>query len=115
AVLSYGGVLFWYAQSGDDGERIILLNASYDPTRELWTALNTAFAADFEKQTGKKVSVRQSHGGSSAQARAVIDGLPADVVTLALWPDTDVLRRKGMLAEQWETRLPFGALPYYST
>ena len=115
AALAYGTVLFWYYRTGQDSEAIILLNASYDPTRELWHALNQAFMADYEKQTGKKIALKQSHGGSSAQARAVIDGLPADVVTLALWPDTDVLRRKGVIAEHWQARLPFGSLPYYST
>ena len=70
-----------------------LLNASYDPTRELWRELNEAFQQDYESRTGRRIAVRQSHGGSGAQARAVIDGLPADVVTLALWSDTDAVRQ----------------------
>src|SRR4051794_26338308 len=76
-----------------DGE---ILNVSYDPTRELWRDLNDAFIADYEVKSGRKLTINQSHGGSSSQARAVIDGLEADVVTLALWSDTDALRRKGL-------------------
>jgi sulfate transport system substrate-binding protein len=97
-----------------DGE-VELLNVSYDPTRELWQDLNTAFAQAFEAKHGKPITLEQSHGGSSSQARAVIDGLNADVVTLALWSDTDALRRKGLIAEGWEVRLPNRSLPYYST
>jgi sulfate transport system substrate-binding protein len=92
-----------------------LLNASYDPTRELWRDLNSAFIADYEMRTGVTVLIQQSHGGSGSQARAVVDGLPADVVTLALYSDTDVLRHKGLLAEKWDERLPHRSLPYYST
>ncbi|HMF14958.1 MAG TPA: sulfate ABC transporter substrate-binding protein, partial [Gemmataceae bacterium] len=95
--------------------QIELLNVSYDPTRELWRELNQAFAHDYELKSGKTVAIQQSHGGSSSQARAVVDGLMADVVTLALWSDTDVLRRKKLLAEQWEERLPHRSLPYFST
>jgi sulfate/thiosulfate transport system substrate-binding protein len=91
------------------------LNVSYDPTRELYAELNPRFAAAYEKQTGKKISIQQSHGGSSRQARAVIDGLSADVVTLALYSDTDVLRKRGLLAEGWSKRLPNDSLPYTST
>src|SRR5262245_47945053 len=92
-----------------------LLNASYDPTRELWRSLNAEFVQAHAGQTGEQWTIQQSHGGSSAQARAVIDGLPADVVTLALWTDTDVLRERGLIAPNWEKRLPNGSLPYYST
>ena len=73
------------------GDAIELLNVSYDPTRELWKSLNEAFTAK-QKAAGKNVSIKQSHGGSGSQARAVIDGLDADVVTLAMWADTDQLR-----------------------
>src|SRR5579884_1250678 len=92
-----------------------LLNVSYDPTRELWQDLNGQFVADYEKQTGTRLIVKQSHGGSSSQARAVIDGLDADVVTLALWSDTDAIRRKGLIKDSWEERLPHRSLPYFST
>src|SRR5438552_3571480 len=69
-----------------------LLNVSYDPTRELWRDLNQAFRAEYERETDRRVSISQSHGGSGTQARAVSDGLEADVVSLALWSDTDQLR-----------------------
>src|SRR5262249_17243749 len=71
--------------------------------------------AHYRRQTGSGLSIRQSHGGSGSQARAVIDGLDADVVTLALWSDTDVLRRKGLIDSGWEGRLPHRSLAYYST
>ena len=83
-----------------------LLNVSYDPTRELWRDLNVKFIAHYQQERGEPLTIRQSHGGSSSQARAVIDGLDADVVTLALWSDVDAIRRKGLLADNWETRLP---------
>lgn len=111
----WAGFLTFVVGCGTNSNQVDLLNVSYDPTRELWKDLNKAFAKDFEARTGKSVVVHQSHGGSSTQARAVIDGLQADVVTLALWPDTDALRRKNLLGEQWEKRLPNRSLPYYST
>lgn len=92
-----------------------LLNAACDPTRELWRELNTAFIEARERDTGERVGIRQSHGGSGSQARAVVDGLPADVVTLALWTDTDELRKKGLITAGWEDRLPNRSLPYVST
>jgi sulfate transport system substrate-binding protein len=92
-----------------------LLNVSYDPTRELWRDLNARFIPEYEKETGTRLEIKQSHGGSATQARAVADGLEADVVTLALWSDTDLLRKKGLLAERWEERLPNRSLPYFST
>lgn len=95
--------------------RLELLNVSYDPTRELYRDLNEAFAADYAQASGCAWTIKQSHGGSGSQARAVIDGLEADVVTLALPSDTDQLRRKGLLAEGWEQRLPNDSLPFYST
>jgi sulfate transport system substrate-binding protein len=92
-----------------------LLNVSYDPTRELWKELNSQFIPLYEEQTGVRLTINQSHGGSSTQARAVIDGLEADVVTLALWSDTDAIRKKGLIAENWEERLPHRSVPYFST
>ena len=82
-----------------------LLNVSYDPTRELWRNLNAMFISKYLKEANTKLEIKQSHGGSSTQARAVIDGLEADVVTLALWSDTDAIRKKGLIAENWEQAL----------
>ena len=92
-----------------------LLNVSYDPTREFYATLNTAFAASYEAKTGRKVAVKQSHGGSGAQARAVIDGLEASVVTLALAYDIDAIAKSGLIAADWQTRLPNNSAPYTST
>jgi len=92
-----------------------LLNVSYDPTRELYRKLNRTFAEHYRAETGQNVRIRQSHGGSGAQARAVIDGLPADIVTLCVWADTDAIRKKGMIKDKWEERFPNRSLPYYST
>jgi sulfate/thiosulfate transport system substrate-binding protein len=103
------------SQPPADTTPIELLNVSYDPTRELWQDLNAQFAKQYEQKTGRPISIKQSHGGSSSQARAVNDGLEADVVTLGLWADTDLLRRGGLIAEGWEERLPEHSLPYYST
>ena len=94
---------------------ISLLNVSYDPTRELYVDFNKAFAAAYQKETGKSVEIKQSHGGSGSQARAVIDGLKADVVTLALAYDIDAIAGKGLLAADWQKRLPLNASPYTST
>jgi sulfate/thiosulfate transport system substrate-binding protein len=94
---------------------ITLLNVSYDPTRELYADFNKAFAAAYQKETGKSVEIRQSHGGSGAQARAVIDGLQADVVTLALAYDIDAIAAKGLTGADWQKRLPQNASPYTST
>lgn len=110
-----GGAV-WVATQGNTYEKQVeLLNVSYDPTRELWRDLNGAFTPVYEKQSGTKLSIKQSHGGSGTQARAVIDGLEADVVTLALWSDTDALRKKGLVKEGWDERLPERSLPYFST
>lgn len=93
-----------------------LLNVSYDPTRELYVAVNQAFAAHWKRTTGQTVRIRQSHGGSGSQARAVIDGLPADVVTLALAYDIDALQQQGKLIPvNWQARLPKNSAPYTST
>ena len=95
---------------------VTLLNVSYDPTRELSQEFNTAFAKHYKKETGKNVTIRQSHGGSGKQARAVIDGLDADVVTLALAGDVDALHDNGGLVPgDWQKRLPHNAAPYTST
>ena len=94
---------------------VTLLNVSYDTSRELYTAINKAFAEEYRKQTGNKVTVLTSHGGSGAQARAVIDGGKADVVTLALSADIDAIAKAGLTAEAWQSRLPEGSAPYTST
>ncbi|HET6838558.1 MAG TPA: sulfate ABC transporter substrate-binding protein [Bradyrhizobium sp.] len=94
---------------------VTLLNASYDPTRELYADFNKAFAAAYQKETGKSVEIKQSHGGSGSQARAVIDGLQADIVTLALAYDIDAVAAKGLIAADWQKQLPFNAAPYTST
>lgn len=92
-----------------------LLNVSYDPTRELFQDLNRQFVDKYFKETGKRLTIQQSHGGSTRQARAVIDGAPADVVTLALASDVDALRKRGLIAENWASRLPNHSQPYTST
>ncbi len=92
-----------------------LLNASYDPTRELWRALAARFAEVHRARTGETVTIRSSHGGSGAQARAVIDGLQADVATLALAADIDAIAARGRIRADWERRLPHNAAPYTST
>jgi sulfate transport system substrate-binding protein len=92
-----------------------MLNVSYDPTRELYQELNAAFRADWKAKTGKDLEVQQSHGGSGKQARAVIDGLEADVVTLALAYDIDAIARTGLLPANWQSRLPHNSAPYTST
>jgi sulfate/thiosulfate transport system substrate-binding protein len=96
--------------------QVKLLNASYDPTRELFQSYNLAFAKYWKAKTGQDVTVQQSHGGSSKQARAVIDGLDADVVTLALAYDVDAIAEKAhLLPANWQTRLPNNSSPYTST
>ena len=93
-----------------------ILNVSYDPTRELYKAYDEAFAAYWKDKTGETVTIEQSHGGSGAQARAVIDGLAADVVTLALSADIDAIAKKsGKIAADWQKRLPDDSAPYTST
>ena len=95
---------------------VTLLNASYDPTRELYRAINTAFAADWLARTGTVVTINQSHGGSGKQARSVIDGMEADVVTLALSGDIDeIVRRAKLIDPGWQARLPDKSTPYWST
>jgi sulfate transport system substrate-binding protein len=105
------GLLAGAAQAAD----VNLLNVSYDPTRELYAALNKAFAARYQAETGKTIEIKQSHGGSGKQARSVIDGLQADVVTLALAYDVDAIAQRGLLAADWQKKLPNNAAPYTST
>jgi len=107
----------WVLSAGvvRNSSELELLNIACDPTRELWRDLNARFIAKHLQETGQTIRIRQSHGGSGSQARAVIDGLDADVLTLALWTDTDAVRKKGRLAENWEERLPNRSLPYVST
>lgn len=110
------GTLMLLAGCSDNGDHIVLLNVSYDPTRELYRDVNRKFAEEWLERTGQKVFVRQSHGGSGSQARAVIDGLPADVVTLALAYDIDSIQKNGKrLGANWQTRFPDNAAPYTST
>src|SRR3954470_8777874 len=92
-----------------------LLNVSYDPTRELYQQFNAAFAKYYKAKTGKDVTIRQAHAGSGAQARAVIDGLDADVVTLALAYDIDAIAQSGLIDPKWQSRLPKNSAPYTST
>ena len=102
--------------AGAWGAEVELLNVSYDPTRELYQDFSAAFAKQYAAKTGTQVSVRPSHGGSGKQARAVIDGLEADVVTLALAYDIDMLAEKGsLLPKDWQKRLPHNSCPYTST
>ena len=97
-------------------KRVELLNVSYDPTRELYEDVNAVFAAKWKTETGQELAIRQSHGGSGKQARAVIDGLKADVVTLALAYDVDeIAARSGLIAKNWQSRLPHNSAPYTST
>jgi sulfate/thiosulfate-binding protein len=104
--------------SADDSAsgKVTLLNVSYDPTRELYRDFNESFVKEWQARTGQEVTIKQSHGGSGSQARAVIDGLAADVVTLALAYDVDSIQRKGKrLGANWQTRFPDNSAPYTST
>ena len=100
------------AASAEDVE---LLNVSYDPTRELYAEYNPAFAAHWKQQTGDTVTINQSHGGSGKQARSVVDGLEADVVTLALAADIDAVANKGLLPADWQKQRAHNSSPYTST
>jgi sulfate/thiosulfate-binding protein len=112
-----GAVLLGLAGcSGGGGDASTLLNVSYDPTRELYREIDAAFVADWQAKTGQTVRIRQSHGGSGKQSRAVIDGLEADVVTLALAYDIDNIAKRGkLLPADWQSRLPDNSAPYTST
>lgn len=92
-----------------------ILNVSYDPTRELYQDFDKVFAADWKKKNNEEVSIKQSHGGSGKQARAVLDGLDADVVTLALAYDIDILAEKGLVAKDWQKKFKDNSSPYTST
>ena len=110
------GTVWFVAVTRSSSEKgLELLNVSYDPTRELWREINSRFIPRFESETGINLKIKQSHGGSATQARAVIDGLDADVVTLALYSDTDAIRKRGLLADGWVNRFPQRSLPYFST
>jgi sulfate/thiosulfate transport system substrate-binding protein len=97
------------------GKDIQILNVSYDPTREFYQQYNQAFVKFYKQKTGDNVVVRQSHGGSGKQATAVINGIPADVVTLALQPDIDAIATRGRIQPNWQHRLPDNSAPYTST
>jgi sulfate transport system substrate-binding protein len=113
---SLAAVLASAIGSASAQQAITLLNVSYDPTRELYSEFNTAFAKHWKAKTGQDVSIKQSHGGSGKQARAVIDGLDADVVTLALAGDIDAVHKNGgWLPADWQKRLPLASSPYTST
>ena len=115
ALMACASWLLGSCGNGPAGE-VKLLNASYDPTRELYEDINAAFAKHWKQTTGQDVRIDQSHGGSGRQARAVIDGLPADVVTLALAGDIDKIAAEGkLLPLNWEQRLPNNSAPYVST
>ena len=112
AVLTWGAV----APLAQAADSVTLLNVSYDPTRELYESFNAAFAKYWKAKTGQTVRINQSHGGSGRQARAVIDGLPGDVVTLALAADIDSIAQQArLLPLNWESRLPNNSAPYTST
>jgi sulfate/thiosulfate-binding protein len=112
----FAAAAFVVALGGSAFADTSILNASYDPTRELYKAYDEAFAAFWLEKTGETVTIEQSHGGSGAQARAVIDGLPADVVTLALEADIDAIAAKsGKIPADWRKRLPNASAPYTST
>src|SRR6266404_6876839 len=111
-----GLILGFSIQGLAQGGKVTLLNVSYDPTRELYQDYNAAFAKYWKSKSGQTVEIQQSHGGSSKQARAVIDGLEADVVTLALAYDIDAIAEKAkLLPQNWQSRLPNNSSPYTST
>jgi sulfate/thiosulfate transport system substrate-binding protein len=111
------GAAVWLAAGGvvRDQTPTELLNVACDPTRELWRDVNEQFIEHYEREQGVRLTIKMSHGGSASQARAVIDGLEADVVTLGLWSDTSAIEKRGLMDAGWENRLPYDALPYYST
>jgi len=110
-VLAAGGALPLYASAAN----VELLNVSYDVARELYKEVNPAFIASYKQQTGQTVTIKQSHGGSSKQARAVADGLAASVVTMNQANDIDMLADRGLVAKDWAKKFPNNAAPYYST
>ncbi len=116
--LVFAVLLGWFGVAcggGGDGSEITLLNVSYDATRELYADVNAAFAKSYKEKTGVTVTIKQSHGGSGKQARSVIDGLEADVVSLALAGDIDAIAEQGLTDKAWQARLPERSSPYTST
>jgi sulfate/thiosulfate-binding protein len=113
--LAAGGWLVWRAPVPSTPSTLTLLNVSYDPTRELYQAFNERFSKEWQSQTGQLVHINQSHGGSGKQARSVMDGLAADVVTLALPSDIDALAQNGWVDSDWRHQFEAGAAPYTST
>jgi sulfate/thiosulfate transport system substrate-binding protein len=112
------GAAVWVIASGvvrQDSSHIEILHVACDPTRELWRDLNTEFLSRYQANTGTTVTIRMSHGGSSSQARAVVDGVEADFVSLAMFPDTDAIRKAGRIDDGWVKKLPNNSLPYTST
>ena len=115
-VLATSGAMALMAHGAASAEpNVSLLNVSYDPTREFYKAFDAIFAADWRKRTGQTLTINQSHDGSGKQARAVVDGLQADVVTLGLAYDIDSIAQRGLIAPNWQSRLPFNSSPYTST
>jgi sulfate transport system substrate-binding protein len=115
-VLVAAGLVGWKNRGLQESRaEVRLLNVSYDPTRELYGEINRAFAEKFARDTGRQISIEQSHGGSSRQARAVAEGLAADVVTLALPSDIEGLHQRGLVAGGWREQFPHHAQPYFST
>lgn len=108
-------LLCLFAPAAMAASAVTMLNASYDPTRELYADYNRSFADEWKAKTGQELRVRMSHGGSGKQARAVIDGLQADVVTLALGADLDAIAGRGLMRKDWRDSLPEGSAPYRST
>ena len=115
SILAIGGFMFQFLESEAAPKERVLLNVSYDPTRELYQDFNALFARRWREKTGEVLKVNQSHGGSGKQARAVIDGLEADVVTLALAYDVDAVANAGLIQKEWQKRLPDNSAPYTST
>jgi sulfate transport system substrate-binding protein len=115
AAAGLGAVLPGVLRPAEAAAQLKLLNVSYDPTRELYAEYDARFAASWKAKTGDDLAVSVSNGGSGAQARAVISGLEADVVTLALGYDIDAIAKAGLLAADWQKRLPSGSTPYTST
>ena len=107
----------WIVSAGvqRDTSGVEILNVACDPTRELWREINADFIRDYEQKHHVKPTVLQSHGGSSSQARAIVDGLDADIATLALWTDTDAIRKAKLMDAGWEEKFPNRSLPYVST
>jgi len=115
SLLQFGIFLFLMIGLSIDAKDITLLNVSYDPTRELYAEYNTLFAGYWKEKTGDTIKINQSHGGSGKQARSVMEGLQADIVTLALSYDIDIIATKGLISSSWQKSLPNNSTPYTST